>query len=103
MSVGSPHAQENTAKRHWPDQDPIGKHVANSRDMIQREVVGVVANVKFQALSSGSVEEMYLPMAQYPWPTMTLLVRSGSSAQPLVAAVRAKIAEIDPTLPVSEI
>ena len=92
---------ETTARRYWPDQDPIGKHVANSRDMIQREVVGVVADVKFQALSSASVEEMYLPMAQSPWPAMTLLVRSEAGTRPLVAAVRAKIAEIDPTLPVS--
>jgi putative ABC transport system permease protein len=94
---------ETTAKRYWPDQNPIGKRLANSRDMIQREIVGVVADVKFNALNSASSEEMYLPLAQSPWAVMTLAVRSEGNSQPLVAAVRAKISEIDPSLPVSGI
>jgi putative ABC transport system permease protein len=92
---------ETTAKRYWPDQNPIGKHLANSRDQIQREIVGVVGDVKSGGLNSASTEEMYLPMAQVPWPTMTLVVRSDSNPQPLVAAVRAKISEVDPNLPIS--
>ena len=92
---------ETTAKRYWPDQNPLGKHLAGSRDMIQREVVGVVGDVKFRTLSTANSEEMYLPLAQSPWPSMTLLVRSAGDPQALVAAVRAKVAEVDPTLPVS--
>jgi putative ABC transport system permease protein len=94
---------ETTAKRYWPDQDAIGKHVANSRDMIQREIVGVAADVKFSTLNTANSEEMYLPMEQNPWPTTTLLIRSPGSDQSLVAAVRTKIAEVDPTLPVTGI
>ena len=94
---------QTTAKRYWPDQNPVGKHLANSRDMIQREVVGVVADVKFNTLNATNSEEMYLPLAQSPWPAMTLLVRSGGDFRSLVPAVRAKIAEVDPTLPVSGI
>jgi putative ABC transport system permease protein len=94
---------QTTANRYWPQQDPIGKRIANSRDMIQREVVGVVADVKFRTLGTANSEEMYLPIAQVPWSSATLLVRSDTNSQPLVAAVRAKIAEIDPNLPVSGI
>ena len=94
---------QTTAKRYWPNQNPIGKHLANSRDMIQREIVGVVSDVKFGGLSAANTEEMYLPMAQAPWPTMTLVVRSSSNPQPLVTAVRAKIADSDPDLPVTGI
>jgi putative ABC transport system permease protein len=94
---------ETTAKRYWPDQNPIGRHLANSRDMIQREVIGVVADVKFNTLNATSSEEMYLPSAQSPWPAMTLLVRSSGDFRSLVPAVRAKIAEVYPTLPVSGI
>jgi putative ABC transport system permease protein len=71
--------------------------------MIQREVIGVVADVKFNTLNATSSEEMYLPSAQSPWPAMTLLVRSSGDFRSLVPAVRAKIAEVDPTLPVSGI
>jgi putative ABC transport system permease protein len=91
---------DTTARRYWPGQDPVGKRLANSRDMIQREIVGVVADTKFRTLDSADLEEMYLPIAQDPWPSATLVVRSEANHQALVAAVRAKIAEVDPTLPV---
>jgi putative ABC transport system permease protein len=94
---------ETTAKRYWPDQNPVGKHLANSRDLLQREVIGVVADVKFSTLNATNSEEMYFPLAQSPWPAMTLLVRSSEDSRSLVTAVRAKLAEIDPTLPVSGI
>jgi len=92
---------ETTAKRYWPGEDPIGKHVANSRDMIQRVVVGVVGDTKFQALGAADIEEMYLPMEQNPWPAVTLVVRSEANEQALVSEVRARIGEIDAALPVS--
>lgn len=94
---------QTTATRYWPGSDAVGKRLANSRDQVQREIVGVVADVKFGGLNAANTEEMYLPMAQSPWPTMTLVVRSSANAQPLVAAVRAKIAESDPDLPVTGI
>jgi len=94
---------EALAKRNWPGQNPIGKHVANSRDMIQREIVGVVGDTKFRGLSVASFEELYVPMTQIPARAMTLVVRSSAAALPLVAAVRARIAEADRDLPVAGI
>ncbi len=105
IAGGAPVAviNETAAKHFFAGQNPIGKHIANSRDMVQREIVGVVADVKFNTLDAANVEEMYLPMAQVPWPNTSLLVRSQANSQSLVAAVRAKIAEVDPNLPVSRI
>jgi putative ABC transport system permease protein len=94
---------ETAAKHFFAGQNPVGKHIANSRDMVQREIVGVVADVKFSTLNAADVEEMYLPMAQVPWPNTTLLVRSEANSQSLVAGVRAKIAEVDPSLPIAGI
>ena len=94
---------KSTADRYWPNQDPVGRHVVNPRDNIQREVVGVVATVKFNSLSAPNFEELYLPLAQNPWPTMTLLVRSQLAPQAVVAAVRQKIAELDPSLAITGI
>jgi putative ABC transport system permease protein len=94
---------QTTASRYWPGQDAIGKRLANSRDMVQREIVGVVADVKFNTLNAANSEEMYFPIAQSPWPFATLMVRSEAHPEPLVAAVRQKIAEVDPYLPVSGI
>jgi putative ABC transport system permease protein len=94
---------QTVAERYWPGKNPIGKHIANSRDMIQREVVGVVSDVKFNALNIGNSEEMYLPLEQVPWPATTLIVHSQGDSQPLVSGVRAKIAEIDSNLPVTSV
>ncbi len=94
---------QTIAERYWPNQNPLGKHIANSRDMIQREVVGVVADVKFTALDVASVEEMYLPLDQSPAASATLIVHSPANPESLAAAVRAKLAEQDSTLPISNI
>ena len=94
---------QTVAARYWPGLNPIGRHIANSRDMIPREVIGVVADVKFSALNVANSEEMYLPLEQAPWPTTTLIVHSLGDPQALVSGVRAKFAEVDPNLPVTSV
>jgi putative ABC transport system permease protein len=46
---------------------------------------------------------MFLPIAQAPYPSATLVVRSQSNPAPLINAVREQFAQLDPTLPVSGI
>jgi hypothetical protein len=36
--------------------------------MIRREVMGVVAGVKFNALNIVNSEDLHLPLVQVPWP-----------------------------------
>lgn len=94
---------ETAATHFWPSENPLGKHIAGSRDLIQREVVGVVADAKFSALQDASADQLYVPSEQMAYPAMTLVVRSSANSEALVAAVRAKLAELDPTLPISGI
>ena len=104
--AGSPRVviiNQTVAERYFPHQDPIGKTLQNSREMVPMQIVGVVADVKFSSLSTPKFEEMYLPYQQSPWMAMTIVVRSSSAAQPLVAAVREKITELDPDLPLTGI
>jgi putative ABC transport system permease protein len=94
---------QTVAERYWPGKNPLGRHIANSRDMIQREIVGVVSDVKFNALNLANSEEMYLPLEQVPWLTATLIVHSPGDPHALVSGVRSKISEIDPNLPVTSV
>jgi putative ABC transport system permease protein len=94
---------ETTAKKYWPRENPLGKHVAGSRDLVQREVVGVVADVKYNNLNSPNLQELYIPFEQMPWAAMTLLVRSAGNQQTLSAAVRAKVAELDSGVPITHV
>jgi putative ABC transport system permease protein len=91
---------ETAAQHFWPNQEALGKYIAGSRDLVQREVVGVVADTKFNTLNATSADQFYVPSEQMPYPSMTLVVESSTNAESLVAAVRGKIAEVDPTLPV---
>ena len=94
---------QTVAQKYFSAQDPIGRHLANSRDKIEMEIVGIVGDVKFTGLNTPYIPEMYMPQAQNSAATMTLVVRSTSNPQPLIAAVRKKTAEIDPDLPLSNI
>jgi putative ABC transport system permease protein len=94
---------ETTARNYWPGENPIGKHMAGSRDLLKREVVGMVADVKYNTLNSPNLEELYIPFEQMPWPAMTLLVRSAGNQQALATAVRAKVAELDSGVPITRV
>jgi len=103
IAGGAPVAivNETLANHFWPNANPLGKHIAGSRDLVQREVVGVVADAKFSSLKAVGADQIYVPLEQMPYPTMTLVVRSTTPSEALVTAIRAKIAEVDPALPVS--
>jgi putative ABC transport system permease protein len=91
---------QTLADRYWPHQDAIGKHLMNSRDKIPREVVGVVADVKFSSLTNPDFPQLFMPILQTGYPQATLAVRSQSDPTTLVSAVRQQFAKLDPTLPV---
>ena len=92
---------QTLADRYWHNQDPIGKQLMNSRDKVPRQVVGVVANVKFSSLTIPDFPQVFLPILQMGWPEATLAVRSQSDPTALVSAVRQQFAKLDSTLPVS--
>jgi putative ABC transport system permease protein len=92
-----------TAEHYFPNQNPIGRHLLQSRERVQLEIVGVIGNVKFAGLNTPVLDEMYLPQAQSPFAVMTLVVRSDSNPQPLVAAIRQKVLELDRDLPLSNV
>ena len=105
MAGGAPVVilNETAARHYWPNENALGKHLSGARDLAPREVVGVVADIKFSTLNAKSADQLYVPLEQMPYATMTLVVRSDAAPEPLVNAIRGKIAEIDATLAVSGI
>ena len=94
---------EHMARQFWPDQDPIGKRIhiveLKSGDPWQT-IVGVVGRVKQDSLDSDPRIAFYLPHTQAPTPAMTVVLRSGADPAGLAAAVRDRIRNLDPDLPV---
>jgi putative ABC transport system permease protein len=95
---------ETMARRFFADQDPIGKRVIVAYDeMIPREIVGVVADVKHTGLEKETGPEIYTPYTQLIWPSMGILVRTASDPMSLANAARGKIWEIDPDQPIENV
>jgi predicted permease len=94
---------EWTARRYWPNQDPIGQRFRTGRSQPWREIVGVVGNVEAPVLVrflKGRVGQIYLPLTQDPTPRMSLVLRADRDATALVAPMRAIVWEIDRDQPV---
>ncbi|HEY1947220.1 MAG TPA: ABC transporter permease [Bryobacteraceae bacterium] len=92
---------ETLARTLWPGQDAVGQVMTQDGG---RRVVGVVADVRHEALEKAGGSEMYLPMRQTAdYSAMNLVVRTVLPPERLAAAVRAALRPIDPNLPVREI
>ncbi|HXQ70159.1 MAG TPA: ABC transporter permease [Pyrinomonadaceae bacterium] len=96
---------ESFAKRHWPNEDPLGKRIRVSQDdYVLREIVGVVKALKQDQWTSDPNLEMYLPHLQEPAPrALALVVRSSGDPIALVGAIENQVWPIDKNLPVAEI
>ena len=97
-----------TAKRYWPDQDPVGKRIRfgsganNTNPWIT--IVGVVADTKRAGLDLPVFTESYRPVRQSPTRDLDVLVRArADAASGLAPVIRAAVREIDPDQPVSSI
>ncbi len=92
---------ETFAKRFWPNENPVGKHVVVGRWPDPAEVIGVAADVKNNGLARDTQAQLYLAYPQLPWGNMNLLVRTTGPPMSLTSAVRAQIAAVDPEQPVT--
>lgn len=94
---------DSFARRYWPNQNAIGKHIIVGRGPAPSEVAGVAADVKNKGLAQDTQAQLYLPFPQLPWGNMNLLVRTSVEPHSTVAAVRAQISAVDPDQPVTNI
>ncbi|HYV18804.1 MAG TPA: ABC transporter permease [Verrucomicrobiae bacterium] len=93
---------ESFAKRMFPGEDPIGRHVRIGIDgKVQREVVGIVGDVRHDGLDSDVTMQMYEPLAQRPWDSMNIILRTAVPPASLGSAARQAILGIDREQPVS--
>jgi putative ABC transport system permease protein len=95
---------EGTAKRFWPNQDPIGKHITLTMMTKEAaEVVGVVREIKMGALDQSAAESetaVYAPAAQFAFNGSTLVVRTTVEPSSLTSGLIGAVRAIDPEQPV---
>ena len=100
---------QSMARQFWPNEDPIGKRLTMYFfPQMTREVVGVVADVKDDALSqTRSASMLYMPLGQISagrdgqWQSfgMTLAVRTHTDPRSVISAITNAVTEIDNEVP----
>jgi putative ABC transport system permease protein len=97
---------EALARRYFPNQSAIGKRLKiGGRERPNapwREIVGVVADVRYSARDVQLEPVFYVPHAQNTTRSMYLVMRTGLPPSSLRATVREQIGALDGTIPVPE-
>jgi putative ABC transport system permease protein len=101
-----------TAKRFWPDENPIGKRIRLVWEQQWRTVTGVVGDVRQYDLTDKSPDGIkgafYMPYAQSVGldrnlpVAMNLILRTRATPSQVANEIRQMVASVNPNLPVSE-
>ncbi len=90
---------EATARRHFPDQNPLGQSIRI--DGPPRLIVGVVGNVKHASLASDMEADIYVPYQQAGRVrSLTVVVRTEGDPIQLAGAIRREVQALDKEVPV---
>ncbi len=114
-TLEAPHVavvNQSFAARFFRGRDPIGQRIKMLYgDGIEFTVIGVVADVKREAVDRPAGAELILPLAQYPLLFQTRhapsalygVLRTTGDPTELIPAVHRAVAEIDPALPLFDV
>ncbi len=88
------------ARQLWGQEDPLGRkfNVTFRQGTFAFEVVGIVGDVRHR-LDHPPRPEFYRPHAQSPIGSMTIVVGTQSDAAPMLAAIKQRVWEVNPTQP----
>jgi predicted permease len=99
---------ESMARKFFPNQNPIGRHVGFSGPESggDLEIVGVAKGIRHRVSEDRPVEAVYIPYTQAPSQhlgQMNLMVRTMASPNAVIAAMRHEIQSINMNLPLVDV
>ncbi len=91
------------ARKHFAAGNALGRRISFDRGVTWREIVGVVGDVRQAGLEREAADAIYLPFAQFPGYTSTLLVRTLADPMTLAGQVREAAHGLDPQTAVGNV
>jgi putative ABC transport system permease protein len=94
---------ELLARRVWPGEDAIGKHIKRGfpeDPEAWREVVGIVRDVRFQGLAEQPLPQIYMPMAQESTSDFAIVARGSVDPLALRSPIESAVANMSPDIPI---
>jgi predicted permease len=93
---------QNFAHRYFPGQNAVGKRLRDSADPKApwKTIVGVVADVRNESLDQAPVPQFYSPLTGGR--SASIAVRSSLPPEALIAAMRAAVRSIDPSIALAD-
>ncbi len=96
---------EEFAKRHWPNQNPLGQRVRIPWGEREKQpivtIVGVVGRVKENRLSDqGGMVQAYFPIYQQTLRNMAVVVKTTAEPGAMLTTMRQQVSQLDPALPI---
>ncbi|MEW6209103.1 MAG: ABC transporter permease [Acidobacteriota bacterium] len=95
---------QSLARRLFPDEDPLGKHlklVNPEQSSEWRTIVGVIADVRYSGLDDPGEAAIYTPFNQTPFLWSYLMVRTTDAN--IAASLRAAVTSVDSSLELAAI
>jgi putative ABC transport system permease protein len=90
------------AKELFPHEDPVGKHLRFDSIKDSYEIVGVVADTRWDVHLPPKAT-MYMPIYGHDWTVATIFVRAAHDAESQAMPIQGIIGEMDRDLPVSNV
>jgi len=97
---------EEFARRHWPNADPVGKQIlwGSGQNDPPVTVIGVVGRVKLYSPNEpAGFPQGYFPFLEMPDNGMSFVVKTTLEPERTIAAARQQVQEVDPAQPIYDI
>jgi putative ABC transport system permease protein len=95
---------QTLAHRYFTDEDPLGHKIRLSRDdTVPRTIVGIVKDIKISSMEEDPRNQSYIPYAQSPNRSITVVMRTTAEPLSLVSGLRESVLAVDQDQPISDI
>jgi predicted permease len=97
---------QSVARRYWPNEDALGKHIAPPWDSPWMTIVGIVPDTKQDSLRDTSRTSVYVPWVQSTLrytSEMWVVARTTGDPAPYATALRSVVRNLDRSVAVSDV